>query len=40
VQDEAEQGKKMDEKLKSLYARSVVNSLGSGMVNPFMGLTP
>jgi MFS family permease len=37
VQDEAEQGKKMDEKLKSLYARSVVNSLGSGMVNPFMG---
>ncbi|MGB9714400.1 MAG: MFS transporter [Candidatus Bathyarchaeales archaeon] len=37
MQDEAKQENKMEENLKYLYTRSVVNSLGSGMVNPFMG---
>lgn len=37
MQDEAEKENEMEKNLKYLYTRSVVNSLGSGMVNPFMG---
>ncbi|MEM3609187.1 MAG: MFS transporter, partial [Candidatus Bathyarchaeia archaeon] len=37
MQDEAEKENEIEENLKYLYTRSVVNSLGSGMVNPFMG---
>jgi len=37
VKKETNQPEQKEVSLKPLYARSVVNSLGAGMVNPFMG---